>query len=135
MYSTQGASHSAAVPTSEQSKQFVASLRKRLDTASIPQSSTEIKKQNEEGVSPSQLTATDEEVMLLKAWNGKIIAEQLELPGLQLEIERAVEQVEASLAKARQQKEHAASTPSTSSNVQVMADENASSVKPKARSR
>lgn len=135
MYSTQGGSHSGAVPTSEQSKQFVASLRKRLATTSVPQSFVETKKQNVEVVSPGQLAATDEEVMLLKAWNGKVIAEQLELPGLQLEIERAVEQVEASLARARQHKEDAASMASTSSNVQATADEKASTLKPKTGSR
>lgn len=37
--------------------------------------------------------------MLLRAWNGKVIAERLGLPGLQVEIERAVEQVEGSIGK------------------------------------
>jgi len=35
-----------------------------------------------------------EEVMLLKKWNGKLLAERLELPEMEVEIERAVEQVE-----------------------------------------
>ncbi|KAI9714244.1 MAG: hypothetical protein M1828_001175 [Chrysothrix sp. TS-e1954] len=38
-----------------------------------------------------------QEVMLLHGWNGKLIAERLELPGLEVEIERAVEQVEKSI--------------------------------------
>lgn len=43
--------------------------------------------------------AEDEEIMLLKGWNGKLIAERLGLPGLEIEIERAVEQVENDLKK------------------------------------
>jgi hypothetical protein len=34
------------------------------------------------------------DVMLLKRWNGKLLAEQFNLPGMELEIERAVEQVQ-----------------------------------------
>jgi len=39
--------------------------------------------------------------MLLKGWNGKLIAERLGLPGMEVEIERAVEQVEGSLKLAK----------------------------------
>lgn len=39
----------------------------------------------------------DEEVMLLRRWNGKLLAEKLGLPELEVEIERAVEQVEQSM--------------------------------------
>lgn len=46
-----------------------------------------------------------EEIMLLKGWNGKLIAERLELPGLEVEIERAVEQVERQLNKGGEIKE------------------------------
>lgn len=41
----------------------------------------------------------EEEVMLLQGWNGKLLAERLKLPGLQVEIERAVEQVQDSIHK------------------------------------
>lgn len=44
-----------------------------------------------------------EEVLLLKGWNGKLIAEKLGLPGLEVEIERAVEQVEKGIAKAKEE--------------------------------
>lgn len=37
--------------------------------------------------------------MLLHGWNGKLIAEKLALPGLQIEVERAVEQVQVGLNK------------------------------------
>jgi len=46
-----------------------------------------------------------EEVLLLKGWNGKVLAERLKLPGLQIEIERAVEQVEAALKVGRDEVE------------------------------
>ncbi|KAI9663189.1 MAG: hypothetical protein M1821_008237 [Bathelium mastoideum] len=35
-----------------------------------------------------------EDVMLLQGWNGKLIAEKFELPEMEVEVERAVEQVE-----------------------------------------
>ena len=34
------------------------------------------------------------DMMLLKRWNGKLLAERFELPEMEIEIERAVEQVE-----------------------------------------
>lgn len=37
--------------------------------------------------------------MLLQGWNGKLLAERLKLPGLEIEIERAVEQVQDSIQK------------------------------------
>ena len=45
----------------------------------------------------AQESGNVEEVMLLKRWNGKLLAESFNLPGMELEIERAVEQVEKSL--------------------------------------
>jgi hypothetical protein len=38
-----------------------------------------------------------EDVMVLQRWNGKLIAEQFDLPDMEVEIERAVEQVEKSI--------------------------------------
>ncbi|KAH0369034.1 hypothetical protein KCU65_g3555, partial [Aureobasidium melanogenum] len=37
------------------------------------------------------------DVMLLKRWNGKLLAERFNLPGMELEIERAVEQVQKNI--------------------------------------
>jgi len=45
-----------------------------------------------------------EEILLLQEWSGKYIAEKLQLPALQIEIERAVEQVENSLKIAQGKK-------------------------------
>jgi hypothetical protein len=39
----------------------------------------------------------EEDVMVLQRWNGKLIAERFGLPEMEVEIERAVEQVEASI--------------------------------------
>jgi hypothetical protein len=39
------------------------------------------------------------DVMLLKGWNGKLIAERFELPDMEVEIERAVEQVEKAISE------------------------------------
>lgn len=41
-----------------------------------------------------QIQGGQEEVMLLQRWNGKLIAEGFHLPEMEVEIERAVEQVE-----------------------------------------
>lgn len=42
-------------------------------------------------------TSDTEDVMLLKRWNGKLLAENFGLPGMELEIERAVEQVQKAI--------------------------------------
>lgn len=42
----------------------------------------------------AQTKGDQEEVMLLQRWNGKLIAEGFHLPEMEVEIERAVEQVE-----------------------------------------
>ncbi|EMC96481.1 hypothetical protein BAUCODRAFT_148084 [Baudoinia panamericana UAMH 10762] len=42
-----------------------------------------------------------EDVMLLQQWNAKLIAEAFKLPEMQIEIERAVEQVETAMKKAK----------------------------------
>ena len=41
-----------------------------------------------------QTNGGEEDVMVLQRWNGKLIAERFELPEMEMEIERAVEQVE-----------------------------------------
>ena len=43
-----------------------------------------------------------EDVMLLRGWNGKLIAERFEVPELEVEIERAVEQVEKAILKTKE---------------------------------
>lgn len=50
----------------------------------------------------SQTNDETEEVMLLRRWNGKLLAERFHLPEMEVEIERAVEQVEKGI-KAKQE--------------------------------
>nr|POE94422.1 uncharacterized protein c23h3.12c [Quercus suber] len=45
-----------------------------------------------------------EEVMLLKTWNGKVIAEEFGLPEMEVEIERAVWQVERAIRKEKEKR-------------------------------
>jgi hypothetical protein len=49
----------------------------------------------------------DGETMLLKRWNGKLIAEIFKLPELEIEITRAVDQVEAMVTGETKSEEHA----------------------------
>ena len=42
--------------------------------------------------------------MLLRRWNGKLLAERLKLPDMEIEIERAVEQVQAAIEQARKER-------------------------------
>ena len=49
------------------------------------------------GVVHQQTNNESEDVMVLQRWNGKLIAEQFDLPDMEVEIERAVEQVEKSI--------------------------------------
>lgn len=44
-----------------------------------------------------QTNGGSEDVMLLQGWNGKLLAERFKLPEMEIEIERAVEQVEQSI--------------------------------------
>lgn len=44
-----------------------------------------------------QTNNESEDVMVLQRWNGKLIAEQFDLPDMEVEIERAVEQVEKAI--------------------------------------
>jgi hypothetical protein len=44
-----------------------------------------------------QTTASAVDKMLLHRWNGKLVAERLQLPEMEVEIERAVEQVQSGL--------------------------------------
>ena len=61
------------------------------------------------GVVASQAEGEGEEVMVLKKWNGKLLAEEFGLPEMEVEIERAVEQVERDIeeGKERRRKEEA----------------------------
>lgn len=62
----------------------------------------------------SQADPQAEDVMVLKSWNGKLLAERFGLPEMEVEIERAVEQVEKSIEKAATAKrEKAAAISST----------------------
>lgn len=45
----------------------------------------------------SQTNDGANDVMLLQRWNGKLLAEEFQLPEMEVEIERAVEQVEKSI--------------------------------------
>lgn len=72
MYPTRNISRKSPSPTREQCKS-VANL---------------IQKQTNDG---------QEDVMLLQKWNGKLLAERFKLPEMQIEIERAVEQVEKNI--------------------------------------
>lgn len=45
----------------------------------------------------TQTKGGEDDVMLLQKWNGKLIAEEFQLPAMEVEIERAVEQVEQSI--------------------------------------
>lgn len=47
----------------------------------------------------------EEEVMVLQKWNGKLLAEAFKLPEMEVEIERAVEQVEKAIGERKQEGE------------------------------
>ena len=49
----------------------------------------------------AQTHGNEEDVMVLQRWNGKLIAEAFKLPEMEVEIERAVEQVEKAIEKER----------------------------------
>jgi len=83
------------VPSSELDEAYTAGLMyptRKISRASprpTPEQVDEISK-----VIYKQTNAGSEEVMVLQRWNGKLIAERFKLPEMEVEIERAVEQVE-----------------------------------------
>lgn len=79
-------------PTRAQSRQAV--VPSRNDSLAIAYA---VKEQTNNGA---------EDVMLLQRWNGKLLAERFHLPEMEVEIERAVEQVEKGIkAKAELERE------------------------------
>ena len=72
MYPTRQLSRAAPRPTEEQADQVAAVVHKQTNDET-------------------------QDVMVLQRWNGKLIAEQFDLPDMEVEIERAVEQVEKSI--------------------------------------
>jgi hypothetical protein len=58
---------------------------------------TEQQAQEVANVVHQQTNNETKDVMVLQRWNGKLIAEQFDLPDMEVEIERAVEQVENSI--------------------------------------
>jgi hypothetical protein len=71
--------------------------------AGLPTNGSQIASEN------SPLQANEKgEAMLLKRWNGKLIAETFKLPELEIEISRAVDQVEAMVTGEVKAEEHAA---------------------------
>ncbi|KAH9871182.1 hypothetical protein J1614_006758 [Plenodomus biglobosus] len=72
MYPTRALSRAAPRPTQQQADQVASVVHKQTNNES-------------------------EDVMVLQRWNGKLIAEQFQLPDMEVEIERAVEQVEKSI--------------------------------------
>lgn len=69
IYPTRAKSRSSPAPTREQAEEVADA----------------VEKQSNNGV---------QDVMLLQRWNGKLLAERFRLPDMEVEIERAVEQVE-----------------------------------------
>lgn len=75
IHKTRAESRAARVPTEEETQQVAEATEKQTNDGA-------------------------EDVMLLQRWNGKLLAERLKLPEMEVEIERAVEQVEGAI-KAR----------------------------------
>lgn len=75
------------------------------------QASREAAKPSEEDVErvtrvvEAQTHGDTEEVMVLQKWNGKLLAEAFRLPEMEVEIERAVEQVEGAIKTRRELEE------------------------------
>ena len=92
--------HQCAVPkpSSRLDELYAAGLMNptRQGTRNAPVPTSNEAKQVAELVNRQTNNGT-EDVMLLQGWNGKLIAERFELPEMEVEVERAVEQVEKSI--------------------------------------
>ena len=115
LHPTREDSRKAAEPTEKQTKQVADIIRKQLEgtgsngdvdppylNKAPPTTDFDGNKQGgTDGVKESET----EEILLLSGWNGKLLAEALKLPGLEIEIDRAVEQVEKAMRKGEELKE------------------------------
>ena len=85
-------------PSAELDEGYTAGLMYR--TRAISRASPAPTREESERISKliqEQTNGGSEDVMLLQGWNGKLLAERFKLPGMEVEIERAVEQVEQSI--------------------------------------
>lgn len=107
LHPTRNASRDASDPPLEQARAVVKVLKEQTISGSPLDQNHETKvSAGTRDIRPGQTEPdreVDEEVMLLRGWNGKLIAERLRLPGLEVEIERAVEQVENSIGKPKEE--------------------------------
>ncbi|KAL9088685.1 MAG: hypothetical protein Q9159_002936 [Coniocarpon cinnabarinum] len=115
LYPTRAASRDAPDPTLDQSTAVVEQLRQQTSPPTPAKGEANVQNKSSQKAVDSQpvlpsaskirpgtgkkLHTGEEEVMLLQGWNGKLMAERFKLPGLEVEIERAVEQVENSIHK------------------------------------
>ncbi|KAF2456083.1 mitochondrial K+-H+ exchange-related-domain-containing protein [Lineolata rhizophorae] len=91
----------APLPTAEES---AAIARKALRGSRIDEKGAGSSSNRSSSVASSELeTEQDagEEIILLRRWNGKLLAERVGLPEMEVEIERAVEQVEKKIEDER----------------------------------
>lgn len=106
IYGTRDDSRNAQDPSSAQNEKVVSLIRQQMSSASksVPLETKSVGRDERAKTDPGQ-SEEEEEIMLLKGWNGKLLAERLGLPGLEVEIERAVEQVESNLQGATPRQE------------------------------
>ena len=95
LHRTRDEAVNAKDPTKDQTNRAVNIIREQVESAFTVQDAPQVGIAHE----TSNANAKEKEVMLLQSWNAKVIADRLDLPSLELEIERAVEQVEKALKK------------------------------------
>jgi hypothetical protein len=92
-----------AVPSSELDEAYAAGLmyptREISRAAALP---TQVQIDAISKVVDKQTNDGSKEVMVLQRWNGKLIAERFKLPEMEIEIERAVEQVEEAIKRSNE---------------------------------
>ncbi len=98
LHPTRSAAKAAREPSKEEKQEVVTLISKQMNAPPTP---TQPPYNTSDLPLSSKAPDGGQEVMLLPRWNGKLIAERLRLPALEVEIERAVAQVEKAL-KAKQ---------------------------------
>jgi hypothetical protein len=90
-------------PSSKLDEAYAAGILKPAEEAATATTTGSISSAEvEKAVAEVESRNEGEETMLLQTWNGRVLAEAYQLPEMEIEIERAVEQVEKAIKTAKE---------------------------------
>lgn len=96
--------NSYRTPAVEESEDEEKNREEEEEEESLSSSSQNPSSPSKDTKAENEEEATKSDIMLLRRWNGKLLADRLNLPDMEIEIERAVEQVQTAIEQARKER-------------------------------